>query len=208
MLKGIDKQKAKVYRCSFSDISPIFKEFHYKEDHIGGGILECYLMTYKGEIVGGAVSGKPRHESKYPSCIDIRRMACIDETPKNAESYFLSQIIKHLASNYPIKNVLSYSDTTVNHLGVIYKAANFKNTGETAPSKWIEWKGQRYHMRSLTIDRDYSRRINEALETGEAEIKTGKPKIVWIYEISKKLKRKNKLLPIYTTQGQLEIFNA
>ena len=89
---------------------------------------------------------------------------------------------------------MSYSDKTVGHSGVIYQAANFKSIGETTPTKYVEWGERTYHPRSLSIDRPYSYRLREAVKTGEAVVRTGLPKIIWLYEISDKLKRKNKIV--------------
>lgn len=186
----LDKSLAHIEICRFKDIRNIFENYHYKKGAMGGGISVCFAMFLNGDIVGGSVLGKPRHEKKYKKCIDIRRMACLDSSPKNSESWFLSQIIKWCASNTDYNFVLSYSDKTVGHNGTIYKAANFKKIGETSPTKYIEYGEKTYHPRSLSIDRPYSYKLREAIKNGEAVVKTGLPKTIWIYEISKKLKRK------------------
>jgi hypothetical protein len=193
----LDKNRAEIKTCKFKDIRHIFEEFHYKKGAMGGGISVCFAMFIDGELVGGSVMGKPRHEKKYKKCIDIRRMACLDSSPFNSESWFLSQIIKWCASNTDYNFVLSYSDKTVGHIGTIYKASNFKNIGETTPTKYVEWGDKTYHPRSLTIDRPYSYKLREAVKNGDAVIKTGLPKIIWLYEISDKLKRKNKKVKSY-----------
>lgn len=187
----LNKNECKIMTCDFNDISNIFKTYHYKKDSMGGGISVCFAMFLNGELVGGSVLGKPRHEKKYKNCIDIRRMALLDKAPCNSESWFLSQIIKYVASNTNYDYVLSYSDMTVGHQGTIYKAANFKNIGLTTPTKYVVWNGKTYHPRSLRVDRPYSYELRLAVENGLAEIKTGLSKTIWIYEISKKLKRKN-----------------
>ena len=180
--------------CKFSDIRHIFEDFHYRKGHMGGGISVCFAMLINDKLVGGSVIGKPRHESKYKNCIDIRRMACLDESPYNSESWFLGSIIKYLLANTDYDSVLSYSDLTVGHIGTIYKATNFIESGRTSPTKYIEWKGKTYHMRSLTIDRPYSYEMRKAVKDGTALIKTGKPKIIWLYDLSKRRrKRQNKI---------------
>lgn len=158
---------------------------------MGGGISICFAMLVNNEVVGGSVLGKPRHEKKYPNCIDIRRMACLDNSPSNSESYFLGQIIKWVTCNTNYEYVLSYSDMTVGHVGTIYKAANFKNIGETTPTKYVEWNGKTYHPRSLSIERDYSYKMRDAIIIGEAILKTGLAKNIWVYEINKKKNRKS-----------------
>lgn len=201
---SLNRKECEIKVCDFSDIKHIFHEFHYKKSAMGGGISVCFAMLMNGDLVGGSVLGKPRHEGKYQNCIDIRRMACVDNAPCNSESWFLSQIIKWIASNTEYDYVLSYSDKTVGHTGTIYKAANFNNIGETTPTKFIEWKGKVYHPRSLSIDRPYSYDLREAVKSGDATIHTGLPKLIWLYEISKKLKRKNKKVYTYNQLDKLQ----
>lgn len=186
----LDKRRCRIMTCDFSNISYIFEKFHYKKAHMGGGISVCFAMLIDNKIVGGSVLGKPRHEKKYKNCIDIRRMACLDDSPPNSESYFLGQIIKWITCNTKYENVLSYSDMTVGHTGTIYKASNFKEIGFTSETKYVEWKGKVYHPRSLSVDRDYSYKLREAIKDGSAVIKTGLPKRIWIYEINKNHRNK------------------
>lgn len=174
---------------------------------MGGGISMCFAMLINDVLVGGSVLGSPRHEKKYKNCIDIRRMACIDSAPHNSESYFLGQIIKYISCNTNYDNVLSYSDLTVGHIGTIYRASNFKNIGLTTPTKYVKWNGKVYHPRSLSIDRDYSYKMRIAIKTGEAVIKTGLQKNIWLYPINKKLRKKTFLIGRYINCGpQLSLF--
>jgi len=195
----LDKSKCEIMTCKFDDIRHIFEMFHYKKGAMGGGISICFGMFINGKLVGGSVLGKPRHEKKYKNCIDIRRMACLDSSPKNSESYFLAKIIKWCMCNTEYNHVLSYSDLTAGHVGTIYKAANFINLGETTPTKYVEWQGKIYHPRSLSIDRPYSYKLREAVQNGDAKIITGMPKTIWIYHIPKK---KNKTMVIRSFDSQ------
>lgn len=208
-MEKLDKTRCKIKLCRFNDISHIFKEYHYKKDAMGGGISACFAMFIDGCLVGGSVLGKPRHEKKYKNCIDIRRMALLDSAPFNSESWFLSQIIKWCAANTDYNFVLSYSDKTVGHLGTIYKAANFENIGETTPTKYIEWGEKIYHPRSLSNDRPYSKDLNVAIQNKEAFIRTGKPKTIWLFTISKKMKRKTFEIDVYRKDlGELSLFDS
>jgi hypothetical protein len=174
----------KIFECEFSDISSIFKRYHYKGTHMGGGISYCLKLCYRDGIIGGAVVGKPRHLSKYRNSLEIRRLACLEVAPKNTESYFLSKIIWFLKNREKdIEYVISYSDLSVGHIGTIYKASNFKCIGETSCSKHVYWKGVRYHPRSLTIDRPYSYKLREAVKTGEAKVVDELPKKIWVYDM-------------------------
>jgi hypothetical protein len=112
-------------------------------------------------------------------------MACLDSSPCNSESYFIGQLVKWIRKNTDAESVLSYSDMTEGHTGTIYKASNFVCVGQTSPTKNVYWRGERYHPRSLSIDRDYSYKLREAMKTGEAYIVTGQPKKIWIYNLKK-----------------------
>ena len=136
----LNKKDCEMQICKFSDIRHIFENFHYKKGHMGGGISVCFAMLMNDELVGGSVIGKPRHESKYKNCIDIRRMACLDDAPFNSESWFLGSIIKYLITNTNYDSVLSYSDLTQGHIGTIYKATNFTESGKTSPQNM--WSGK------------------------------------------------------------------
>ena len=119
-------------------------------------------------------------------------MACLDKSPFNSESFFLGKIIKWITCNTNYDYVLSYSDLTVGHIGTIYKASNFKEIGKTSPTKFIEWNNKIYHPRSLSIDRDYSYKLRQAVKDKKAFIHTGLAKTIWLYTINKK-KRNQKM---------------
>jgi len=63
----LDKSKCKIMMCEFSNISHIFKEFHYKSDNMGGGISVCFAMFIGNKLVGGRELGNPGHEKRYES---------------------------------------------------------------------------------------------------------------------------------------------
>lgn len=177
----------KVTECKFKDIRHIFEEFHYKEGHMGGGISHCLaLLSSEDIVVGGVVIGKPRHEKKYSNSgkvnvVELRRMALLDECPKNTESYFLGRVHWWLKKYTDIERVISYSDLSVGHIGTIYKASGYTLIGKTAKSKHVFWEGKRYHPRSLTIDRPYSYRLRDAVKDGTATVEIGEPKLIFEY---------------------------
>ena len=177
--------KLRVYLCKFKDIRHIFEQYHYKGGNMGGGISFCLALMFEYKIVGGCVVGLPRHADKYKNSVELRRMACLDEMPKNTESYFLSKVIWYIKKNTDFETVISYSDLSVGHVGTIYKAANFKEIGRTAPSVHVFWKVKRYHPCSLTIDRPYSYKLREAIKTGEATKEIGEPKIIYAYQLKR-----------------------
>jgi len=153
---------------------------------MGGGISFCLKAIYNDNVLAGVVVGNPRHRNKYgDKCVEIRRMACVDELPKNSESWLLSKTLWYIKKNTDTTRVISYSDQSVGHKGTIYKAANFKLIGETSPSKHVMWQGRLYHPRSLTIDRPYSYKMRKGLLTGETKIITGETKLIFEYIIKR-----------------------
>lgn len=178
-------QQLKVIECQFEEISHIFERYPYKGSHMGGGISFCLALRFGDTIMGGAVIGNPRHERSYPGALDIRRLACKDEAPKNTESYFLSKIVWYVKKYNLADSLITYADPSVGHKGTIYRAANFTLVGETTESKQVFWKGKRYHPRSLSIERPYSHELREAVKRGEATIQTTEPKLVYEYKIKR-----------------------
>jgi hypothetical protein len=176
--------------CEWHNISFVFNKYHYKGNHMGGDLTLCFRLFYDGNVWGAAAFGPPRHNSKYSTggsvVLDLRRLACPDAAPRNTESYFLGKMIWWIKKHKLADAILTFADLTQGHTGVIYKAANFKLVGETAPGKHIVWKGKQYHMRSLTIDRPYSKLLNEAVAKNEAAIIGGKPKLIYWYQITPK----------------------
>jgi hypothetical protein len=185
---ALEENKFKVEPIEYERIRYLLEKFHYKGGKIGGGIAHCLALRNGMTIIGGVVVGLPRHERAYndggnAKVYELRRMVCLDEAPKNTESYFLAKTIWWLRKYTDCTRVLSYADGSVGHKGTIYKAANFKFKGLTSPTKHVYWKGMRYHPRSLTIDRPYSHLLRKAVQSGEAKVTIEEPKSIWIYEI-------------------------
>ncbi len=87
------------------------------------------------ELMGIATFGTPasRHmqQGVCPSdpsmVIELNRVWLSDELPRNSESWFLSRALKLM----PPYIVVSYADTTVGHIGHMYRALNFRYAGWT-----------------------------------------------------------------------------
>ena len=95
--------------------------------------------------------------SEEKHLIELRRLCCIDDTPKNTESYFIGRTLRWMKNNTDIKKVISYADKTYNHEGGIY--SNFKHLGMTQPSKVIVWDKKLYHEKTIRNDRPYARKV-------------------------------------------------
>jgi len=177
----------KIEEGNFSDFAELLEKYHYKGSKIGGGISHHLILKYQGKVYGGIVIGKMRHADKYENkAVELRRMVLHPDCPKNTASYFLSKTIWWLKKNTDISIVYTFADQTVGHKGTCYKAANFEFVRDTPPTTHVLWKGQKYHPRSLNIDRPYSYELREAVKDGTAKVVKGKPKSLFKYEIKRK----------------------
>lgn len=134
----------------------------------------------------GAAAAKKYYPSDPDKCLELRRLCLVDDTPKNAESFFVGRTLKWLRKNTDWKFVVSYADPEQGHQGTIYKAANFKYEGETAPGTTLLVDGQPFHIRTLTmLDRPYGVEINERYKKGDPgiQIVKTKPKHIFTYSL-------------------------
>lgn len=109
---------------------PFVEKWHYSKSL--PGCVYYFGLYRKEELIGVAAYGKPamRYQAKCYGCdIELRRLCLIDETPKNAESRFISLTLKYLKKEGVIA-VLSLADPEHFHQGIIYKASNFEYLGE------------------------------------------------------------------------------
>lgn len=130
---------------------PFVKKWHYSNS-MPGSKHYFGLFRKRTELIGVACYGVPamRHQSACYGCdLELRRLCLIDDTPKNAESRFLSLTLKML-KRIGYKAVLSLADPEHGHQGVIYKAANFEYLGEErgGGSRLLVIDGQVIHSRT------------------------------------------------------------
>lgn len=186
----------KVSICRRRDISGFIGHWHYSKNV--NGIASDYnfkLVDEENNLIGAMMYGKiamadvwKKYAEKEDDLIELRRLCCIDNTPKNTESFFIGKTLNWLKKNTDFKKVISYADTTYNHEGTIYKASNFKHVGLTAKGRVIMYEGQRFHDKSIRTFHDgklkpFAKKIKEALETGEAQYVETKPKHIYIYNL-------------------------
>ena len=151
-----------------------------------------------------AMPSMPATAAKYnpinPSrCMELRRLVCIDDTPKNTESYFIGKTLRWLKQNTDIEVIVSFADQHYGHAGTIYKASNFEYLGETAAGQVLMVDGREMHSRSLNQkDRPYGRELKRRYDAGDENIffKKRKPKHIYTYYLNKKIKRQIKKLDI------------
>lgn len=189
-------KKFKVELCQRGEIRDFVEKWHYSKN-INGLMSEyCFKLTHEGEIIGAMIYGKiamagvwKKYTDSPDSLIELRRLCCIDDTPKNTESFFIGKTLRFLKKNTKIKRVLSYSDLTYNHTGVIYKASNFKLIGVTKPGKVIIHEKKRYHDKTIRTTyngklKPFAQKIKDALVDGTAFYQNTLSKNIYLYDLS------------------------
>ena len=129
------------------------------------------------------------HENES-EVIELRRLCCIDKTPKNTESYFIGKALRLLSKDWKGSIVVSYADAEYGHEGTIYKASNFEKGLFVKGAKVIIHNGKRYHDKAIRTKykgelKPFALRLIEALQKGEAFYKETKGKHTYIYRLRK-----------------------
>ena len=183
----------KVCRKSVSDF---IEKWHYSKS-INGCIADhCFsLYSPDGEMKGAMFFGRmamanqfKRFADSEDKVIELRRLCCVDETPKNAESFFIARALKIL-KRYFKGVVVSYADKEHGHSGIIYKASNFKQLEDIKGANVIIHCGKQYHDKCIRTKykgelKPFAKKIKEALDSGEAFYKKTLGKHTFIYDLN------------------------
>jgi hypothetical protein len=85
--------------------------------------------TPSSSALRAGIAGK----DQATNIVELTRLWIDDSTPKNSESYLIGNSIKHCDKEI----VVSFADTSQNHLGIVYQATNWIYTGLSA--KRTDW---------------------------------------------------------------------
>ena len=184
-------------------IQPFVHKWHYSHDTNGVQHTQCFALFDDMKMIGAMIYGTPAmpdvSKKYYPEnpniVLELNRLCCIDETPKNTESYFIGKTLRWLKQNTDLEVIVSFADQHYGHAGTIYKASNFEYLGETAAGQVLMVDGREMHSRSLNQkDRPYGRELKRRYDAGDENIffKKRKPKHIYTYYLNKKIKRQIK----------------
>lgn len=121
--------------------------------------------------------------------IELRRLCCVDETPRNTESYFIGKSLRMLRKLWAGKFVVSYADLEYGHGGIIYQASNFQKGDFIKGSDVIiSSNGKRYHDKAIRtkykgVLKPFAVKLLYELENGMAYRKKTKGKQTYIYKL-------------------------
>lgn len=183
-------------------VRDFIETWHYSSNVNGLRISNVFGLFYEENLIGAMIYGPlgmantwKKYANSENEVIELRRLCCIDNTPRNTESYFIGKTLKWLRKNTDYKIVISYADTFHNHQGTIYKASNFQYHGLTSKGRVIEYDGRIYHdkcIRTYHVDKNgnkrlkpFAERVKNALETGEAKYVETPGKHIYTYTLKK-----------------------
>lgn len=186
----------KVLLCDRKEVVSFIEYWHYSKNVNGLKTDYCFKLLDTNEVmIGAMIYGKigmanvwKKYAESESDLIELKRLCCIDNTPKNTESYFISSTLRWLCKNTLIKTVLSYADMTYSHEGVIYRASNFSYIGMTSAGKVISFNGKLYHDKTIRTKykgkiKPYGLAIKNALESGEAKYISTLGKHIYLYHL-------------------------
>lgn len=189
-----------VVPSSIQNVRDFIEHWHYSANVNGLRISHVFGLYYESHLIGAMIYGPlgmantwKKYADSENEVIELRRLCCIDHTPRNTESYFIGKTLRWLKKNTDYKVVVSYADTFHNHQGTIYKASNFEYCGLTAKGRVIDYDGKIYHdkcIRTYHIDKNgnknlkpFAQRVKDALETGKAKYVETPGKHIYLYKL-------------------------
>ena len=128
--------------------------------HRWPGVVVCVLgLEDQVSIIGCLIFALPPRETakRYGVTLvwELARLFIEDNTPKNAETWFVSRALRWVRKNRPdVECVVSYADPSVGHQGVIYQAGNWIKDGRTDQER----KTPRFDYEDPETGKHYSRR--------------------------------------------------
>lgn len=114
------------------------KKYHYLKR--ASPCSQAFGLFLNGEVKGVIIYGVPPSSTllrgicgpeEYQNVYELNRLWVSDDMPKNTESFFMAQTFKHLDREI----IVSYADSSQNHIGYVYQATNWLYTGTSAKFK-------------------------------------------------------------------------
>ena len=181
--------------CDRKEIKSFIETWHYSKSINGLKSNYCFKLMDKETIIGAMIYGQigmanvwKKYATNEHDLIELRRLCCIDNTPKNTESYFIGFTLRWLKKNTDIKKVISYADSNYNHSGVIYRASNFNYLGMTLGGRVIVYNNKQYHDKTIRTKyngklKPFAAKIKSALENNLAQYIKTKGKHIYVYDL-------------------------
>ena len=191
-----------VETISYQDVKPWILLKHYAKRM--PSISYSFGLFYNKELVGVITYGSPPSQSLCRGVcgvenrgivLELNRL-CLRDNKKNESSFLIGSSLKLLPKP---SIVISYADTSMNHVGYVYQATNWIYTGLS--DKRTEWREINSNKHSKTIC--------EQTTLEERKQKTDKYKVVerprkhrYVYFVGNKRHKKELLKKLNYPQSQ------
>jgi len=176
-------KEIEVAEADSKEVRSFLDQYHYIGGSRGGRAI---VARHQQQVIGCVLFSRlirQNHQALPADAIELSRL-CIHPSyhKHNFASWLVSRAIK--MSGY--RSIVAFADTTVGHLGTVYKAANFKLHHTTQSDYWyVDKDGYVMHKKTL-----YNRAVN--LKLTEAEFadkygyikKWGGPKLCFLHQKS------------------------
>lgn len=158
---GVWASNSRIHQAERHDVDWMVRE-HYLGRWPGVVVailaLECF-GTDRGVVVFAL---PPRETDTRYGCTtwELARLWVADDVPRNAESWFIAQVVKWVRrERSDVAALVSYADPSAGHAGTIYSAANWQRDGRTDEGRKTprcdyldEATGKRYSRRGHVPD--------------------------------------------------------
>jgi hypothetical protein len=190
--EGMDFSSFKVRDFIISEINyrlclSFCKQWHYSKTCPAGKIY--FGLFAESCLIGVICYGEPAMRNQkqcYDADIELRRLCCIDKTPKNTESYFIGNTLKVL-KKMNFKRCISLADPNHGHTGIIYRASNFTYMGleRGGGSRDIFIDGEKMHSRTAFAKYGVSgyAGLSKLFPDKKIEVKDKERKHVYLYSL-------------------------
>lgn len=134
----IDTSQLRVERIERNLAIEYTKKYHYL--HRVSPCSMAFGLFQGDELKGVIIYGVPPSstllkgicgEDEAKNVYELNRLWTSDDMPKNTESFFIAQTFKMLDRDI----IVSYADSSQNHIGYVYQATNWIYTGTSRPFK-------------------------------------------------------------------------
>jgi hypothetical protein len=122
------------------DLAKLLIESNHYSHKIPQAIKYRFGLYIKDKLKGVAIFSVPANMYTFTSMfegesqhigVELSRFFTYDDTPKNFESYCLSQCFKYIKNNSQYDLIVSYADPNFGHIGYLYQSLNADYTGKT-----------------------------------------------------------------------------
>tara|TARA_B100001250_G_scaffold352141_1_gene324723 strand:+ start:375 stop:971 length:597 start_codon:yes stop_codon:yes gene_type:complete len=177
------------------DVQDFIEKWHYSQSINGLRVSHVFGLFCDDDLIGAMIYGPlgmantwKKYGETENDVIELRRLCCIDNTPKCTESYFIGKTQRWLKKNTNHKIIVSYADAHYNHTGIIYRATNFQYEGLTSKGRVIDYDGRTYHDKAIRTKykgklKPFAQRLKQALESGDAKYISTPGKHIYTFKL-------------------------